>query len=133
MHEHLIFFDGECPFCNRAVAHIIELDTHQRFVFAPLKGETAAKILTGPLAWYGEANSLVLMENYRSTGRKIWIRSKAALRVYWLVGEGWKLVGIFCFLPGFIGDFFYRWFAEHRHRFKLKPTKEPGPKDRFLP
>jgi predicted DCC family thiol-disulfide oxidoreductase YuxK len=131
--EHLVFFDHECPFCNRAVAHIIELDRQRRFVFAPLKGETAEQILSGPIAWYKQANSLVLLENYQSTERRIWIRSKAALRVYWLIGDGWKLVGILSFFPGFVGDFFYRWFAEHRHRFKLKATKEPGPKDRFLP
>jgi hypothetical protein len=32
-----------------------------------------------------------------------------------------------------LGDFFYRWFAAHRHQFKLKLPEEPGPQDRFLP
>jgi predicted DCC family thiol-disulfide oxidoreductase YuxK len=133
MYEHLIFFDGECPFCHRAVRHILEIDVNQHFMFAPLSGETADDILTGPQAELKRANSLVLIENYRSTERKFWIRSRAILRVYWLAGNGWGLIGIFSFLPGFIGDIFYRWFAVHRHQFKLKMTKDPGPKDRFLP
>lgn len=133
MHEHLIFFDNECPFCHRTVRYILDLDKQKRFVFAPLKGETAENILHGPLASYAQANSLVLIENYQSTGRKIWIRSKAVFRVYWLIGDGWKIVGWLSFLPGVLGDFFYRSFAEHRHHFKLKPTKDAGPKDRFLP
>ena len=133
MHEHVIFFDGECPFCHRAVRHILEIDVNKRFVFAPLSGETADDILTGPQAALKTVNSLVLVENYQSTERKFWIRSRAILRVYWLAGNGWGLIGILSFFPGFIGDILYRRFAIHRHQFKLKMPKEPGPKDRFLP
>lgn len=133
MYEHLVFFDGECPFCHRAVRHVLEIDEKSRFLFAPLGGETADDLLMGPQAPLKKANSLVLVENYQSTGRKFWVCSRAILRIYWLAGNGWGLLGIFCFLPGFIGDFFYRWFAMHRHQFKLKMPKEPGPKDRFLP
>lgn len=132
MREHLIFFDGECPFCHRSVRHIIEIDVQKRFLFAPLKGQTADQILAGPQKYLKEAKSLVLVENYDSTDRKFWIESKAVLRIYWLVG-GWGLIGIFCFLPSFIGDPIYRFFAAHRHQFKLKMPERPGPKDRFLP
>ncbi len=132
MYEHLIFFDGECPFCHRSVRHIIDIDVHKHFLFAPLNGETARAILVGPQAVLKKANSLVLVENYQSTDRKFWIESRAVLRIYWLVG-GWGLIGIFSFLPGFIGDFIYRWVAAHRHQFKLRIPDQPGPKDRFLP
>lgn len=133
MYEHLIFFDGECPFCHRSVRHIIEIDVHKRFLFAPLSGMTAQEMLTGPQGYLKKANSLVLVEDYQSTERKFWIESKAILRIYWLTGNGWGLLGIFSFFPSFIGDFIYRWFAAHRHQFKLKMPDEPGPKNRFLP
>jgi predicted DCC family thiol-disulfide oxidoreductase YuxK len=132
MYEHLIFFDAECPLCHRAVRHVIEMDVGRRFIFAPLDGDTADAILTGPLAFYRKANTIVLLENYQSTEREFWIRSKAILRVYWLVGSGWKIVGWLCFLPSWIGDLFYSWVANHRHQFKLKPMHEIGPTDRFL-
>ncbi|MBU6382813.1 MAG: DUF393 domain-containing protein [Verrucomicrobia bacterium] len=132
MHEHLIFFDGECPFCHKAVRHIIDIDVQKRFLFAPLGGETAQDILTGPQARLKKANSLVLVENYQSTERKFWIESKAALRIYWLVG-GWGIIGIFSFLPRQIGDPIYRWVAAHRHQFKLRIPDQPGPQERFLP
>ena len=112
--------------------HIIDIDEHKRFLFAPLNGETAQEILTGPQAVLKKANSLVLVENYQSTDRKFWIESRAVFRVYWLVG-GWSILGIFSFLPGFIGDPIYRWFAAHRHQFKLRIPEKPGPSDRFLP
>jgi predicted DCC family thiol-disulfide oxidoreductase YuxK len=133
MSDHLIFFDAECPLCHRAVRHILEIDRDQRFIFAPLDGETANAILTGPLAFYRKANTLVLLENYQSTEREFWIRSKSMLRIYWLLGDGWKLVGWLSFLPAWIGDRFYSWVANHRHQFKLKPMQEIGPPNRFLP
>lgn len=128
MHEHLIFFDGDCAFCHRSVRHIIAIDRDERFLFAPLSGKTAEKFLPEHLR---QINSLILVEHYQ-TERKVWIRSRAIFRIYWLIGHGWKLLGVLCFFPGFIGDLFYRWFAAHRHQFKLPMPKEPGPKDRFL-
>jgi|GEM_PF-719847 len=130
--EHLIFFDSECPLCRRAVKHILEIDVNERFLFAPLNGDAARDILTGPQRSLTQANSLILAESFRSTDRQFWIRSRAILRIYWLAGNGWGLVGILSFLPGWIGDFFYNWLAVHRHQFKLKVTDELGPADRFL-
>ncbi len=132
MYEHLILFDGECPFCHRAVRHVIDIDMHKRFIFAPLGGETAREVLTGPQAPLRKANSLILVEDYRSTERCFWSEAKAALRIYWLVG-GWGIIGVLSFLPSCIGNPIYRWFAAHRHQFKLQIPEEPGPKERFLP
>lgn len=133
MHKHVMFFDAECPLCCRAVQHVLEIDKERVFAFAPLDGETAENILTGPLKSYRHMNSLVLLENYQSTERQFYVRSKAVLRVYWLVGDGWKIVGWLSFLPSWIGDFFYSWVAEHRHQFKIKPLNDIGPQNRFLP
>jgi len=133
MYEHVIFFDDECPLCHKAVRHLIEIDEKKEFAFAPLNGKTAARILVGPLESYRHVNSLVLLEQYQSSARRFWIRSRAVFRTYWLTGGQWTLLGIFSFLPGCFGDFFYRWLAEHRHQFKLRMPKEPWPADRFLP
>lgn len=132
MYEHLIFFDEECPLCHKSVQHIIDIDVAQRFVFAPLKGSTASDILVGPQEALRRANSLVLVENYQSTKRNFWIRSKAILRIYWLIGGKWRFLGVFAFFPGWIGDLFYRWVANHRHQFKLKMPNETRPKNRFF-
>jgi predicted DCC family thiol-disulfide oxidoreductase YuxK len=132
MNEHLVFFDSECPLCRKAVQHLVEIDQDHHIRFAPLNGTTSANILTGPLKPYTETNSLVLIENYQSTERKFWIRSKAVLRIYWLIGRGWGLLGWLSFLPAWLGDCFYRSLANHRHQFKLKVIPIQNP-DRFLP
>lgn len=131
MDEHLVFFDGECPFCHRSVRHIVQIDSERHFLFAPLTGKTAKDLLTGPQKPLVHANSLVLVENYQSTEREFWIRSQAIFRIYWLLGS--RILGSLCFLPGWLGDIVYKWVAEHRHQFKIKMPHEPGPKDRFLP
>lgn len=133
MSDNIVFFDAECPFCHRSVRHLIEIDRDHKLIFAPLSGQTARTILSGPQEPLIHSNSLVLAENYQSTEREFWVRSRAIFRIYWLVGNGWGLIGILCFFPGWVGDFFYRWFAAHRHQFKLKIPEDPGPKNRFLP
>lgn len=133
MYEHLVLFDHQCPWCHKQVRDIIEMDVHQRFIFAPLDGTTAKRVVTGAYKWMLKANSVVLIENYESTGRDFSIRSKAVLRIYWLNGNGWGLIGCLSLLPKKLSDFVYRYIAEHRHQFKLKMPRDPGPKERFLP
>lgn len=133
MNDHIVFYDNECPLCRKAVRHIIEIDPGKKILFAPLNGETARRILTGPNQNLSRANSLVLAENYDSTHRRFWIRSHAMLRIYWLVEGGWGLVGILSYLPAWLGDFFYNWVAAHRHQFKLKMPEDLAPPERFLP
>jgi predicted DCC family thiol-disulfide oxidoreductase YuxK len=133
MAKHLILFDGECAFCHQAVRRLIALDEKGLFVFAPLGGEAAKRILTGPQEKLKRADSLVLVEDYESTGRRFWIRSRAIFRFYWLLGDGWGSIGWLSFLPGWTGDFLYRRIAAHRHQFKIQPHKDLGPRDRFLP
>ena len=133
MNDHIVFFDDECPLCHRAVRYLMEIDENKILLFAPLRGQTAKEILTGPQIGLKNANSLIFAENYRSTERRFWIRSHAMFRIYWLVGNGWGFIGVLSFLPKWIGDPFYNWFAAHRHQFKLKIPQASGSPDRFLP
>jgi predicted DCC family thiol-disulfide oxidoreductase YuxK len=93
----------------------------------------AEDLFTGPQLSLKKANSLVLVENYESTDRQFWIRFHAIYRTYWLAGNGWWLLGWLSFIPQWLGDFFYRWIAAHRHQFKLYMPQDPVPQDRLLP
>lgn len=133
MGEHLVFFDAECPLCSRAVHHLVAIDEGKILLFAPLGGKTAETILSGPQKKYRFANSLVLAENYQSTERDFWIRSKAVFRIYWLLGGRWTLLGFLSFFPCWIADCFYRGVARHRHQFKFSMERNSVPKERLLP
>lgn len=120
---HLILFDGHCAICNLAVRHIVAIDKKKLFYFAPLESEAARTILDKDYGLILEANTIVLIEDFKKR-RKIWLRSRAILRIYWIAGRGWKLLGIFSFLPGQAGDLLYRLFSMNRYQFKK--TASPG-------
>lgn len=124
---NIIFFDQYCSLCRNAVKNIVKKDVHKRFFFAPLDGLTAKKKLIGNLAKLTQENTLILLEN-----NKAWIRARAVLRIFWLLGGKWKWIGWLYCIPGL--DFFYRIVAKHRHIFF---SKEKGTlvqdSDRFLP
>ncbi len=117
MKPHLILFDGTCPVCNLAVRHIISIDHRPCFQFAPLNGEDAKNILKNRYEELIAADTVILIENYRSLSPRISIRSKAFLRIYWIVGGIWKLPGVFAFFPSWIGDSVYRSVAKRRRHF----------------
>lgn len=133
MYEHLIFFDDECPFCRAQIKKIIKIDGEKNFRFAPLRGETAKDVLSGPQEKLKKSNSLVLAEDYQSTARRFCIRAKAVFRIFWILGGQWKLIGGLSFLPAWLIDPFYRLFAEHRHKYKLKIEESLEPEERFFP
>lgn len=137
MTRHLVFYDGQCGVCDRAVAFLLRIDHKELFAFAPLGGESAKRLL--PLAGEGvtvDLDTLILVENYREDGkRKFYFFGKAVLRICWLLGGAWSLLGVFSFLPGVLYDWKYRLIARHRNRlFKdqicLAPSQFPN---RFLP
>jgi predicted DCC family thiol-disulfide oxidoreductase YuxK len=41
----IIFFDGVCAMCNTFVAIVLKADPEERFLFAPLQGDTARELL----------------------------------------------------------------------------------------
>ncbi|CUI17102.1 Conserved hypothetical membrane protein [Candidatus Protochlamydia naegleriophila] len=134
--SHLVFYDGECGLCDRVVQLLLKLDKHGRFVFAPLKGETAAFYLKNLPDKYKGKDSLILIEDYQSSHPQTYVLAKGALRICWLLGGIWSLVGCLSFLPSVFFDWAYRLVAQNRHRFfsakecVLPPKNQGG---RFLP
>jgi predicted DCC family thiol-disulfide oxidoreductase YuxK len=128
---HLVFYDGDCALCHTAVLHLMRLDKEKLLLFAPLEGETAREILVGSNAHYARADTIVLVESFRSDAREFWVRSQAIFRVYWLLGRGW--IGWLSFLPGWVCDWAYRSVAKHRHRLHFGWERPEFKNDRFLP
>lgn len=137
MIQHLVFYDGSCGVCDRIVSCLYKGDKNKIFGFAPLQGETAKEALKDLSDEQKQADSMILIENYRKPDQKIYIYGRAALRTAWLIGGWWKLIGLKYFLlPAFITDPAYRFFARNRHLI-LAPKACIVPKkadhDRFLP
>lgn len=121
---HLIFYDDECPFCQRCVVYIKKIDKGAIFDYASLTSLTANKVLVGKKGFLKRLNTLILVENYQEAHPRFWIRSKGVFRILWLIGSWRKVVGILCFLPSFVIDPFYRLVARCRRQKKPQPNRE---------
>ena len=133
---HLVFYDGNCGLCDCIVQFLIRNDRRKLFVFAPLQGETASRYLTRLPAEIRFTDSLILIENYRSPYPKVSILARGALRIAWLLGWPWFLIGWLSFLPSCLFNWAYRLIAENRLRIFPKSTcmvPLSDQKDRFLP
>lgn len=122
----IIFYDGTCPLCNRAVRVILQADVNKKFYFAPLQGKTAKNKLQGVAIPIGD--TLILYED----PKHILVEGRAVLRICWHLGGWYSLLGSLSFLPPFLFDWLYRIVARNRFRlFSKKITIEKT--DRFLP
>ena len=130
--KHLVLYDGECGLCDRAVQWILKNDKKVQFAFAPLQGEVAKKEAAQLLEQEPDLDSLVLVENYEGSERRLLVRAKAVLRIAWLIGGAWALIGWLHVLPGWVLDWLYNLVARNRHRlFRKEPfCKIPTPEER---
>ena len=127
----ILFFDGVCGLCNKAVDFVLAHDPECHFQFAPLQGETARQLLSPADA--SNLSSMVLLV-YGRTYR----RSSAAVRILWQLSLGWQIVGTLLWLiPLPIRNVGYRLIARNRHRFfgRHETCRMPTPQQRtrFLP
>ncbi len=137
MIKHLVFYDGACGICDRIVSYLYKADKNKIFGFAPLEGETAKLALKDLSEEQKQADTMILIENYRGPEQKIYIYGQAALRTAWLMGGWWTLIGLKYFiLPAFVTDPVYRFFARNRHLIlapKACDVPSKADHDRFLP
>ena len=133
---HLVFYDGNCGLCDRIVRFLLKKDQRHLFIFAPLQGETASLYLKQLPPEMKFSDSLILIENYRSSSPRITILAKGALRIAWLLGWPWIVVGLLSFFPGWMFDWIYSLIASNRDRF-FAPVScfvpPAGHEGRFLP
>ena len=131
--KHIVFFDGECSFCNRSTQLLTSLDNKQRLYFSSLQGETAKELnLTQDLS--SEQAAAVLVEYTNSQKQKIWYGADAILRALHLVGGIASLAWLLHYCPAAIKNTCYQWIAKRRHKISQHcsmPT--PEERQRHLP
>jgi len=127
----VIFFDDVCGMCNGFVNLLLRIDHQQRFLFAPLRGETASKLLPplpdDPTKW-----SMVYVDE-----SGIHDQSDASLEVYRRLGGFWWLLSLARLVPRVIRNPVYRVIARNRYRWfgKRDTCRIPSAEERtrFLP
>ena len=84
----IIFYDDVCVMCNGFVNFMLSIDRRQRFLFAPLGGETSRKILP-PLPEDPGDWSMIYVDQ-----AGIHDQSDASLEVYRRLGGIWWLLSL---------------------------------------
>jgi len=131
--QYIIFYDASCGLCSNAVSFVIKQDKNKIFYFAPIGGKTWEQEIGDAIPMSIALDSVVLLDKTHDP-KQIFIRSKAAFRVLWLLGGIFACMGVFSFLPKFLlypSDLVYRFIAKHRHAFC--PVVTPEKFDRLLP
>jgi len=129
---NIVFFDGECGFCDTTVRWIMTIDKEKTIRYAPLQGETAARLLPEELR--GEENLKTLV--YVDLENERHVKSTAVIEILSQVGRLWKLCRIGKILPTGFRDWFYDRVAERRRSLISKescPLPTPEQQARILP
>ena len=112
MNHPVLFFDGICNLCNASVQFIIRHDRKGVIRFAALQSAAGKAATTAVAQQYGRVpDSLIFLD-----GKRYYIESDAALRTARYLDGGWRLLGLFRFLPHFLRNAGYRLVARNRYR-----------------
>jgi predicted DCC family thiol-disulfide oxidoreductase YuxK len=107
----IVFYDGECGLCNRSVQWLLRRDSLGVFLFAPLQGTTARRLLDERDRT--DLTSMVLLDN-----NGIHRRSTAVLRSIAHLRGLYRVCLLALIIPPSIRDTGYNIVARNRHRIK---------------
>lgn len=125
----VVFYDGDCGFCNRAVQFVLKNDRQAKIHFAALQSEWAFNFF--------RSKGLVdpdMSTFYFWNGSRLFERSTAAIQVLRYLRFPLPLGMIFVLVPRGLRDWCYNQIARRRHRiqsgFCVVPSAEQ--RERFL-
>lgn len=129
---NIVFFDGECGFCDTTVRWIMSVDRNKTIRYAPLQGETAARLLPEDLRREENLKTIV----YVDQDSQRYLKSNAVIEILKQVGGIWQVFGVGKILPTQFRDWFYDRIAEKRRSLISKescPLPTPEQRARLLP
>lgn len=105
----LIFYDGECGFCQFWIQFLLKRDHKNYFLFTPLQGKLALKYIEKSRIF--DLDTVILYEN-----NVLYEESNAVLRIAKKLSWPWNFFYILVIIPNFIRNFVYKLIAKNRHR-----------------
>ena len=112
----VLFFDGDCAFCSRAVQRAFRLDKQGKLSFAPLQGKLANELGFSKHAAKDGGTMVVLRE---SDGR-VFFKSDALIEIARALGGWWLIPALARFIPKPLRDLGYVLIANNRYRISGK-------------
>lgn len=136
MKHPILFYDGVCGFCDRAVQFVLRHDTAGRFRFAALQSDFAARTLARHGRDPRDLDTMYLLLDEGTPGEQLVARSDAVLAVARELGGAAKLLGLFGLLPRALRDRAYAFIVRHRYdwfgRYDQCRLPPPLVRERFI-
>ncbi len=111
MEKKLIFYDGDCGFCNSAVQFILKYEKSPELYFSPLQSEFARDFLSKRGIEIHDLSTFYFWD-----GKAISARSTAALKLAKFLRFPINLLQIGWVMPRFIRDSIYRLISKYRKK-----------------
>lgn len=118
----IVIFDGTCNLCNCLVEFIIKRDPSGRFRFAPAQTDMAREAFQHIDGTRLTPESIILIDE-----NKVFVKSKAVLRIAAGLSGGWRTMVIFRIIPRRIRDFLYDIIAANRYHWLGRRAACPTP------
>jgi len=129
----MLFYDGHCGLCHRAVRFVARHDRGEAFHFAPLGGEAFTRLVPEP-ARAGLPDSLVVLTN----SGELLVRSAGVLYLLRRLGGFWAVLAVaMAVVPRALRDGIYDAVARVRRKWfaapiGVCPAVPPDLRARFL-
>ena len=118
----IIFFDGECGFCNSSVQFVLKHRKHNSIYFSTLQSDLAKRVLNK------KGIEIKLDTLYFLKNNEVYHKSTAGLRITSELKFPYSLFKVFLIVPKFIRDAIYSFVAKRRHKiqngFCVLPTEQ---------
>lgn len=118
----IVFFDGDCLFCQARVRWLRAHDRDKQLAYAPLQGELAGHLLigTGLIAeretGVAGLSTMVFVAGAGMPRPAIFTKSRAVAAVAARLPFPWRLGGLLALVPRPLADAAYDWVARRRYR-----------------
>lgn len=125
MNFPVVFYDGDCGFCNRSVQFVLDHEKGNEIHFAALQSTTAQR-------FFNEQGFPTpdLSTFYFWNGEQLFERSTGVLRATAYLKPPWSWLSLFRIVPRFLRDGVYNWIARRRHKLARQQCALPTPEQR---
>lgn len=110
MQHPVMFFDGECIFCSRALQFFIKIDKDEVIRYTTLQS-AEGQLMMDKLNISKDMDSVALIDK-----GQYFTKSDVTFHLMKKMRFPWRVLSILIFIPKFIRDFFYDIVAKNRYK-----------------
>lgn len=127
--QKIVFYDGECGFCNRSVAFVLKNDKSKSIQFASIQSDFSKALFLKNNWQSPDLSTFYFLEN-----GELFDKSTAAIKVSAYFTFPHSMLKMMFIVPRGIRDYVYDFIANRRHRISKGYCVIPSKKDqvRFI-